>query len=186
MPYKLFMLLLGCKPQGRHTEQHDIFFGIAKELRDLIPDIKAFWKGSGKIHIDGWIEVNNVDGYKITITEEKQHTNNSNWLFFVNLGGYKENHFDEFHYKMLTVVKDKGEAIAVAKKTAFYLHTGFGKVATSHIDDKYGIDVDDIFEINDILSTEIKNNFSINISQNKIDNLPIDKINLGYFKLDSL
>jgi hypothetical protein len=87
---------------------------------------------------------------------------------------------------MLTVAKDKGEAIAAAKKTAFYLHTGFGKIATSHIDDKYGVDVDDIFEINDILSTEVKNNFSINISQNKINNLPKDEINLGYFKLDSL
>ena len=56
-------------------QKHDIFFGIAKELRDLIPNIKAFWKGSGKIHIDGWIEVNNVDGYQITIVEKKQHTN---------------------------------------------------------------------------------------------------------------
>jgi hypothetical protein len=186
MPYKLFMLLLGCKPEGRHTEQHDIFFGIAKELRDLIPDIKAFWKGSGKIHIDGWIAITNVDGHQISISEEKDTTYNNKGLFFLNLGGYKENHFDEFHYKMLTVANDKGEAILAAKKTAFYLHTGFGKIATSHIDDKYGVDVDDIFEINDILSAEIKNNFSINISQNKIDNLPADEINLGYFKLDSL
>jgi hypothetical protein len=173
MPYKLFMLLLGCKPEGRHTEQHDIFFGIAKELRDLIPDIKAFWKGSGKIHIDGWIAITNVDGHQISISEEKDTTYNNKGLFFLNLGGYKENHFDEFHYKMLTVANDKGEAILAAKKT-------------SHIDDKYGVDVDDIFEINDILSAEIKNNFSINISQNKIDNLPADEINLGYFKLDSL
>jgi Domain of Unknown Function (DUF1543) len=186
MPYKLFMILLGCKPEGRHTEQHDIFFGIAKELRDLIPDIKAFWKGSGKIHIDGWIAVTNVDGYAISISEKQSSSNNTKGLFFLNLGGYKENHFDEFHYKMLTVANDKGEAIAAAKKTAFYLHTGFGKIATSHIDDKYGVDVDDIFEINDILEAEIKNNFSINISQNKIDNLPEDEINLGYFKLDSL
>ncbi len=186
MSYKLFMLLLGCKPEGRHTEQHDIFFGIAKELRDLIPDIKSFWKNSGKIHIDGWIAVTNVDGHQITIVDKQTSSDNTNGLFFLNLGGYKERHFDEFHYKMLTVAKDKGEAIAAAKKTAFYLHTGFGKIATSHIDDKYGVDVDDIFDINDILSTEIKNNFSITISQNKIDNLPEDEINLGYFKLDSL
>jgi hypothetical protein len=186
MPYKLFMILLGCKPEGRNTEQHDIFFGIAEELKDLIPEIKSFWKSSGKIHIDGWITVNNVDGYQISIVEKELTTDRSKSLFFLNLGGYKENHLDEFHYKMLMVAKDKGEAIAAAKKTAFYLHTGFGKIATSHIDDKYGIDVDDIFEINDILSAETKNNFSINISKNKIDNLPEDEINLGYFKLDSL
>ena len=42
---KLYMLLLGCKPPGRHTEQHDIFFGIAAELRDLVPEIQQFWPG---------------------------------------------------------------------------------------------------------------------------------------------
>ena len=76
MPYKLFMVLLGCKPEGRHTEQHDIFFGIAKELRDLIPSIKNFWKDSGKIHIDGWIAVTNVDGHQITISDKQNNSNN--------------------------------------------------------------------------------------------------------------
>ena len=38
------MLLLGCRPTGRNTEQHDIYFGIAKSLKDLIPEIKSFWK----------------------------------------------------------------------------------------------------------------------------------------------
>lgn len=47
---KLFMLLLGCKPPGRHTEQHDIFFGIAASLRDLVPEIQAFWPELQKIH----------------------------------------------------------------------------------------------------------------------------------------
>lgn len=52
---KLFMVLIGCKPEGRHTEQHDIFFGIGSELRDLIPDMLAFWpEANGKLHIDGW------------------------------------------------------------------------------------------------------------------------------------
>jgi Domain of Unknown Function (DUF1543) len=186
MPYKIFMLLLGCKPDGRNTEQHDIFFGIAKELRDLIPEIKSFWKGSGKIHIDGWKTVTNVDGYGVSISEKTAALTNPNNLFFLNLGGYKENQFEEFHYKMLTIAQDKAQAIATAKQTAFYLHTGFGSIATSHIDDKYGVDVDDIFEIKDILPEEIKAKFSIHISETKAENLPEDKINLGYFKLDSL
>ena len=49
---KLFMLLLGCKPPGRHVEQHDVFFGIAGSLDELIPEIKAFWPETDKIHID--------------------------------------------------------------------------------------------------------------------------------------
>ena len=36
---KLFMLLLGCLLKGRNTEQHDIFFGIAETLKDLVPAI---------------------------------------------------------------------------------------------------------------------------------------------------
>ena len=68
--YKLFMLLLGCRPVGRNTEQHDIYFGIAENLKDLIPSIKSFWKSSGSIHIDAWRIVNNEDGYQIKITEK--------------------------------------------------------------------------------------------------------------------
>ncbi|ULT43418.1 DUF1543 domain-containing protein [Niabella defluvii] len=70
MAYKLFYLLLGCTPAGRHTEQHDVFFCIGKDLKDIIPDIKAFWRGSGKIHIDSWREVTAVDGCRISIIEK--------------------------------------------------------------------------------------------------------------------
>ncbi len=187
MDYKLFMLLLGCKPEGRNTEQHHIFFGIAKELRDLIPEIKSFWKGSGKIHIDGWRIINNVDGYEISVVDANDNNNNNKKnLFFLNLGGYKQGEFEEFHYKILSVSKNKGEAIAAAKNTAFFQHTGFGKIATSHVDDKYGVDVDDIFEIKDILSENVKEKFSICIASTKNLSLQEDKIELGYFKLDAL
>ena len=183
--YKLFMLLLGCRPAGRNTEQHDIYFGIAKSLKDLIPDIRSFWKGSGNIHIDAWRVVNKVDGYEIKITEKTTNEPEENKLFFINLGGYKENEFEEFHYKKLMVSENKGEAIAAAKQTTFYKHTGFGKLATSHIDDKFGIDVDDIFEIKDILTNKDKLNFSVTINKIETD-LPEDILNLGYYKLSSL
>ena len=183
--YKLFMLLLGCRPTGRNTEQHDIYFGIAKSLKDLIPDIKSFWKSSGNIHIDAWRIVNNVDGYQINITEKTSNYREVNKLFFINLGGYKENEFEEFHYKILSVSKNKSEAIAAAKKTTFYKHTGFGKLAVSHIDDKYGVDVDDIFELKDILTPEDKLNFSVSIVKTEIT-LAEDVLNMGYYKLSNL
>lgn len=185
MENKLFMLLLGCRPAGRHTEQHDIFFDIAKELRDLIPEIKTFWKGSGKIHVDGWRIVSNVDGYTITVEEKTDEKNHDKNLFFLNLGGYKQGEFEEFHYKILSVSKDKGEAITAAKKTAFFQHTGFGKFAASHIDDKYGVDVDDIFEIKEILTSTDKNTFSVSIVKSETI-LPEDILNMGYFKLSNL
>jgi len=186
MEFKLFMLLLGCRPEGRNTEQHYVFFGIAKELRDLVPDIRKFWKGSGNIHLDGWRIVQNVDGYQIAVSEKSENTKEKH-LFFLNLGGYKENQFEEFHYKMLCVAQNNLAAASVAKQTAFYMHTGFGKDAASHIDDRFGVDVDDIFEIKDILPEGMKNKFSISIADKVSEQeLPPDKINLGFFKLDQL
>ena len=145
-----------------------------------------YGKNSGKIHLDAYRAVTNVDGHEITITEKAESISKNVNLFFINLGGYKENHFDEFHYKMLTVATEKAAAIKTAKQSAFYQHTGFGKIATSHIDDKYGVDVDDIFEIKDILPEEVKNKFTINISSSIKENLPKDEMSLGYFKIDEL
>lgn len=186
MEYKLFMALLGCKPAGRNIEQHDIFFGIAKQLKDLIPQIQAFWPNSGKIHLDGYKIVSNVYGHEIRIKEKSTLQENENKLFFINLGGYKQNEFEEFHYKILSIATKKEDAIKAAKQTVFFKHTGFGKQATSHIDDKYGIDVDDIYNIEEILSDSFKQNFSIHISTEKNEDLLEDELHLGYFKLDSL
>ena len=79
--------------------------------------------------------------------------------------------------------ENKSKAIQLAKATAFYKHTGF-KGATSHIDDKYGVDVDDVFEIKDILPQYIKEKYSIVLSPT--DNIIEDKVNLGYFILEKL
>ncbi|MDO9374061.1 MAG: DUF1543 domain-containing protein [Ferruginibacter sp.] len=182
---KLFMVLLGCKPPGRHTEQHDTFFGIAPSMKDLVPELIQFWPESkGKIHVDGWREVNQVDGFDISIApiSEASSLNNTK-LFFINLGGYKRGEFEEFHYKMIVAAPDKGAAIRTSKETAFYKHTGF-KGATSHVDDKYGIDVDDLYELADILPKGYKEQYVIQLTP-ALEKSP-DIIHLGYFKLDKL
>ena len=51
----LFMTMVGCRPAGRNTEQHDVFFGIGKEVKDIIPDLYNFWpEAKRKIHLDAW------------------------------------------------------------------------------------------------------------------------------------
>ena len=182
------MVLLGCTPEGRNIEQHDIFFGIADTLKDLVPAIiKAWPEAKGRIHIDGWRQVNIVDHFTVSVFD-RQHLapaahDSTNKLFFLNLGGYKQNEFEEFHYKMLAAGKNKSVAIKQAKETAFYKHTGF-KGAESHIDDKYGVDVDDVFEIEDILPEEMKEKYTILLSP--ADGNAEDEINLGYFRLEKL
>jgi hypothetical protein len=180
----LFMVMLGATPAGRFTEQHDIFFGIATHLEELVPAMKAFWpEAKGKIHIDAWRTVSAVDGYKIEIGTHLKKSSNQEKLFFINLGGYKENEFEEYHYKVLTVAKNKSEAIKKAKQTTFYMHSGF-KGATSHIDDKYGVDVDDIYDIEDILAPHYKEQNSLKIT--KSSDLPSDVLEIGYLKIDKL
>ncbi len=153
MTHKLFMILIGCKPKGRQTEQHDIFFGIAAELRDLIPEMLSFWpEAEGDMHVDGWREVTQVDGQDIKVALRTDAlASNQNNLFFINLGGYKKDEFEEFHYKMVVAAAEKSTAIKAAKQTAFFKHTHF-EGANAHIDDQYGIDVDDVYRIEEVLS----------------------------------
>lgn len=182
---KLFMLLLGSKAPKRNVEQHDYFFGIAYSLKELVPQIKSFWPEAGNsIHVDGWREVNTVNGFEIKIIDRLEVINPSeNKLFFINLGGYQSNKLEEQHYIVLSVQNDRAQAVLDAKKTVFFKSNSI-KGANSHIDEKYGIDVDDIYRVDDILDQNQKENYHIQIS--KAANLIEDEIHLGYFKLDRL
>ena len=177
---RLYMVLLGATPPGRFTEQHDIFFGIAGSLQELIPDMIASWPTAPKVHIDAWREVTEVDGHRITIVPRTTPLPGGHKLFFLNLGGYKPDVFEEFHYKLLAVATDKAGAIQQAKESAFYQHTGF-KGANSHIDDKYGVDVDDLYEIADILPAATKEKYSIQVNAGSAP--AKDEWHLGYLKL---
>ncbi len=178
------MILIGCKPDGRHTEQHDIFFGIASSVKELVPDIISFWpEAKGKMHLDGWREVTTVDGYHVSVQERGTTGDEKEKLFFINLGGYKQNEFEEFHYKLLTIADDKGKAIQQAKQTAFYKHTGF-EGANSHVDDKYGVDVDDIYDIEDVLPENHKEKYQLVLTP--AQESKEDELHLGYFVLHKL
>jgi len=180
------MLLLGSKAPKRNVEQHDYFFGIARSLKELVPDIKAFWPEAGNsIHVDGWREVNTVESHQIKVVLKDENTQPAlKKLFFINLGGYQAGKLEEQHYIVLSVQDDRVEAIKDAKKTVFFKSNSI-KGANSHIDEKYGIDVDDIYKIEDILSPLHKELYHIEITA--VDNpLVEDEIHLGYFKLDKL
>lgn len=174
------MILLGCTPKNRLTEQHDIFFGTGTSIEALVPDMYAFWPDGGELHIDSWREVTNVGGHAVTVVPKNcepaaQH------LFFINLGGYKPGEFEEYHYKTIIAAQTMGEAVKKAKQSTFYKHYGF-KGATSHIDDKYGIDVDDLHKVEDILAPRFKKKYSISVAP-AAEGLPEDELHIGYLKL---
>ena len=173
---KLFMLKIGARPKGRLIEQHDMFFGIGERVGDFIeavnkqwPEVKNAW------HLDAYRSVTRVDNYNIewhadspddspddsthnsgkdSIAKDKEE---SLKLFFINLGGYLPDEFEEFHHKLLIVAATQAQAVKQAKQSEFYKTYSFNDKAVpfnaaSHIDDKHQIDVDDIYNINDLLS----------------------------------
>jgi hypothetical protein len=162
----LFMCYLGGKPKGRLIEQHDFFFSIGDSIHDLIPEIRTAWpeaEQASKFHIDSYRQVTTEKDYIIYVEPRKGDDFKSEHefhLFFINLGGYTEGEFGEKHYSDLCIARNKSEAIELAKKTSFFKHTGY-EGAPAHVDDKWGIDVDDLYEIHDLLSKELKKDYRI-------------------------
>jgi len=182
---KLFMVLIGATPAGRHTEQHDVFFGIAETLPGLVDDMKSFWPEAAEVmHIDAWREVTAVDGYRVNVIQKTARAiTEGPKLFFINLGGYQANKFEEQHYYILTAKENRSLAFREAKETLFYQQNHIPG-GTSHIDDKYGIDVDELYEIADILSAQQKEKYTIQLSPG-VD-LAEDEFHLGYLKMSLL
>ena len=149
--------------------------------------MKAFWPEPERIHIDAWREVTVVEGYKIVVVPKDQPESKlaiKKKLFFINLGGYQENKFEEQHYVLLTVKNDRAEAFREAKDTFFYKNNSFGKMGQSHIDDKFGVDVDDLYEIDDVLAPALKAKYRVELYPSGGE--PEDALNLGYVKMSSL
>lgn len=185
MEAKLFFFLVGCKLPGRHTEQHDVFMGIGRSVRDCIPALQNFWPDAINLHIDCWREVTNVNGYAVKVFPKtpKRDLGSGLFLYFINLGGYRNGEFEEFHFREIVAAPNLLEAVKLAKKTPFYKQYGF-KGAVAHIDNKYGVDVDEIYPVEEMLAEPDKSHFSIVVS-NELTSVP-DTLHLGYTTISKL
>lgn len=112
-------------------------------------------------------------------------------LFFINLGGYQQGSFEEFHYKLLVVANSQADAIKQAKQSDFYKQFTFKDKtspfnAASHIDDKFEVDIDDIYNVNDLVSNiQILIEPMINNSH-ELANADEDKEYVGYLSIKNL
>ncbi|WP_201553813.1 DUF1543 domain-containing protein [Psychrobacter immobilis] len=190
----LFMLQLGGRPKGRLIEQHDIFFGVANQVSELVDDINHHWpEVKNKWHIDSYRAITKVGNHTVKLIESNNQTANDNGLklFFINLGGYRRGSFEEFHHKLLIVAATQADAIKQAKQSTFYKEFTFKDKdspfnAASHIDDKFQVDIDDIYDVNDLVS-----NIQILIeptihNSHELANADEDKEYVGYLSIKNL
>ncbi|PYE38354.1 DUF1543 domain-containing protein [Psychrobacter fozii] len=194
----LYMIQLGARPKGRLIEQHDIFFGVANQVSELIADINEHWpEVKNKWHIDSYRAVTNVDGHAIKLVEPSKQVDNQTdhskdlKLFFINLGGYQQGSFEEFHYKLLIVAPNQAGAIKKAKQSAFYQQFTFKDSnspfdAASHIDDKFEVDIDDIYNVNDLISDLQLVIEPIDVVDDAVDEDLADKEYVGYLSIKNL
>ena len=179
------MTIIGCRPSGRLTEQHDVFFGLGEQLADLVPQINAFWpEVKGKFHIDSWREVSKVGDYAITVIDQSAANHKELGLFFFNLGGYLPQEMEEFHYKKLVVAPNLAVAQQEIKNSAFYKNYNFPG-AVSHIDDKYGLDIDESYNVSELIRAEDKLCYGLQMTIAPKDQ-PEDELHIGYLPLKNI
>ena len=199
---KLFMLKIGARPQGRLIEQHDVMFVIANSLSETIESVNQQWPAvKNNWHLDAWREVKRVGDYQILLSKESlskdervdnKLDSHGKQLYFVNLGGYLRGQFEEFHYKTLVVAETLGKATAQVKKTAFYqdytfdnVDTAKSGVATSHVDDKHQLDLDDIHCVADLLPKDVVLTIQP-LTEPEKNQLPDDALHIGYLSLKQI
>lgn len=189
----LFMVQLGGRPKGRLIEQHDMFFGVANQVSELIEDINHHWpEVKNKWHIDSYRAITKIGNHSIKLVESATSDgNNGLKLFFINLGGYQQGSFEEFHYKLLIVAATQADAIKQAKQSVFYKEFTFKDKdspfdAASHIDDKFAVDIDDIYNVNDLISNVQILIEPIPHDSHALVNTDDDKEYVGYLSIKNL
>ncbi|WP_440464221.1 DUF1543 domain-containing protein [Psychrobacter sp. ASPA161_6] len=189
----LFMVQLGGRSKGRLIEQHDMFFGVANQVSELIDDINHHWpEVKNKWHIDSYRAITKIGNHSIKLVESAiRDSNNGLKLFFINLGGYQQGSFEEFHYKLLIVAATQADAVKQAKQSAFYKEFTFKNKdspfdAASHIDDKFAVDIDDIYNVNDLISNVQILIEPIPHDSHELANTDDDKEYVGYLSIKNL
>ena len=193
----VFMVKLGGRPKGRLIEQHDMFFGVADTRMELIPAINEHWpEVKNKWHVDSYRQVTKVSGYRIDWVAKTDANaapiNNADdatdlKLYFINLGGYLPGDFEEYHHKLLIVAPTQAEAVKQAKQSDFYKQFTFKDKdtpfnAASHIDDKLLVDIDEIYNVNELLGA---GRLQISVGKRVVKRIE-DKSYIGYLSIKNL
>jgi hypothetical protein len=108
---KLFMFYVGGDCGNSNIELHDVRFSAGETPEACHEDLRRQWWGTPKsLHLDCWGAVEQVDGYDIALGPARSEQSEMK-LFFLNLGGYEPDNFEELHRNVLIVATDVKAAI---------------------------------------------------------------------------
>jgi hypothetical protein len=148
---KLFAVYLGGRAPKANTELHDVVFVTGPRIEDTYVQLLDKWFGDPKsLHIDSWLELDVVDGWRVTLTDTPSPE--SEKLFFVNLGAYRDGEFTELHAMGFYVAASAPEA----KKRALAEHFKSGFAETHK---------DDLLDIDDCIALEAVNNLRVALTK---------------------
>jgi hypothetical protein len=142
----LFLVVLGGSIGGAHIELHDVRFVLGASIDDTLPALRRQWFGARKgLHLDSWMAVRFVDGYRVELRPEPFAGPERLW--FVNMGGYDPQQLAELHAFGLVVATSPQAAKAAARRR--FLPAALER----HKDDLHGVEaaltdgVDDCLEV---------------------------------------
>jgi hypothetical protein len=115
---KLFAVYLGGNAKGSNIELHDVQFVVGNTIEDTYDTLLDLWYGiPDGLHLDSYMPLEVVDGHRVTLSQEKQNTDNETGkrLYFINLGAYQPGVFGEAHANKFMVASDAPTVKARAK-----------------------------------------------------------------------
>lgn len=122
-----YVVLLGGEHPRAKLELHDVVFLFADRIEDAYDRLRAAWFAApGKVHIDGWMELDGLDGYRIESADAPAAPGEPR-LYCAQLGGYTESVFGEAHPLHLVIAPDAATAKRQTRQasagTLLALHT---------------------------------------------------------------
>lgn len=179
---KLFAVYLGGRADGCNIELHDVVFVVGVSIEETYSLLAKKWFGNLQgFHIDSYVELQNIDGYKIELTQNPPKEISSKKLYFINLGAYKSGEFTEYHQSAFYIADSSQDAVERAKSE---LCQG---LQTIHKDDVVVLDrvsnpLD--FDVDDILELSKVDEYYVSLSPTTVTKreIPVS----SYIKLDDL
>ncbi|MFN3609613.1 MAG: DUF1543 domain-containing protein [Hyphomonas sp.] len=143
---KLYAVFTGGHHPRANIEVHDLRFVAGESLEATVPALRAAWWGKpATLHIDGYAELTEVDGWQVDLLPGRAPAPPARRLWFVNLGGYTPGLFGEQHNYLFLAGAEKAEIWARAR--------ALSPEWTGRHKDNF-VSIDEVIDINGLLEAE--------------------------------